>query len=110
MGCLLRNIKCLGLVGQIPVARKDFAEDRIQGLLDASKQENRASQLHHHILASASLLQKVDSRRADVPAAQVELDDGKEAFRGILNVGNGQKHFGMAHETVAQCQQSYGPE
>lgn len=33
-----------------------------------------------------------------MPAAQVEFDDGDEALGGVIDLGNGQQHLGMAHE------------
>jgi hypothetical protein len=35
-----------------------------------------------------------------VPAAEVELDDRDESFDGVLDLGDGEEHFGMAHETA----------
>lgn len=39
-----------------------------------------------------------DTRRSDMPAAQVEFDDGNEALGGVVDLGNGQQHLGMTHE------------
>lgn len=47
---LFGNVVCACLVGKVPVAGEDFPKDGVQGLLDA--------------------------RGTDVPAAEVELDNG----------------------------------
>lgn len=39
-----------------------------------------------------------DERGTDVPAAEVELDDGNKSFMGVVDFGDGQEHFGVAHE------------
>lgn len=34
-----------------------------------------------------------------MPAAEVELDDRDESFDGVLDLGDGEEHLGVAHET-----------
>ena len=38
-------------------------------------------------------------RRADMPTAKIELDDGDESFDGVVDLGDMQKHLRMAHKT-----------
>lgn len=35
-----------------------------------------------------------------MPAAEVELDDRDESFDRVLDLGDGEEHLGMAHETA----------
>lgn len=41
-----------------------------------------------------------DVRRSDVPAAQVEPDNGDEALYGVVNGGHGEEGLGVSHEAV----------
>lgn len=35
-----------------------------------------------------------------MPAAEVELDDRDKSFDGVLDLGDGEEHFGMTHEAT----------
>lgn len=70
---LLGYVEGSRFVGKVPVASEDLSKYRVQGLLDA--------------------------RWSDVPAAEVEFDDGDESFDRIFDIGYGQEQFRVAHET-----------
>ena len=79
---LLSDIVGSCVVGQVPVAREDFAEDRVKRLLDSAM-----------LLVSLGVRRLCDggrgARRTDVPAAQVEFHDGNESFSRVLDLGDG---------------------
>ena len=79
MRCLFGDIVGLRLIGQVPVAGEDLAKNWVEGFLD--------------------------SGRADMPAAQIELDNGNEPLDGVVDVGNWEKHLGVTHEAVEKASQ-----
>lgn len=88
---LLGDVVGALVVFQVPVAGEDFAQNRIQRLLDSPSAR---------LARCTSFCRNGHVRGPDVPAAQVKLDDGYESLGGIVDGGNVQEHLGMTHEAA----------
>ena len=60
------------------------------------------------VLAFQHIRKREHLRRPDVPAAQIEFDYGDKSFNGIVNLGDREEHFGVAHEAVRGLLASMG--
>ena len=80
---LLRNIVSSSSIGKVPVTGEDLAKHGVEGLLD--------------------------SRRPNVPAAEVEFDNGYESLQRIVDFGDRKEHFRVAHEAIIRKTGQQGP-
>lgn len=81
------------MVRIIPITREYFAENRIQGFLDAST----FSQLP--VLLRPMLDYRDLIRRFDMPTTEVKFYHRHKSLDGILNLGHWKESFWMRHET-----------
>lgn len=106
---LLRNIIRTRPIIEVPVAREDLAQNRVQRLLDstiAAAMTGKLASIPIAALSTIGALRESKSnsnlRWADVPAAEVELYYGYKSFNWVLDLGYWQEHFGMTHKASQQ--------
>lgn len=98
MRCLLRDIVGAGIVRQVPIAREDFAEDRVEGFFDSP----------FLYVSKYRVIYRVDLgveaggaiRWSNMPSAKIKFDDRDKTFDRIFDMRDREEHFRMAHEAI----------